>query len=112
MQMIVELTKFVRRLGKTTPLSDIIGAAPGRHHIPYLISVWPRFLFQHGSITQVRRYGRTRNLSRGSSRPQPRFAVCVPYYLSSSNSLYIRGFVDFASHIIHRYVGDLLDAPA
>lgn len=28
MQTMVELTKFVRRLGKTAPLSDIIGAAP------------------------------------------------------------------------------------
>jgi hypothetical protein len=28
MQSMVELTKFVRRLGKTSPLADIVGTAP------------------------------------------------------------------------------------
>jgi hypothetical protein len=29
----IELTKFVRRLGKTAPLGDIIGAAPDQPYI-------------------------------------------------------------------------------
>jgi hypothetical protein len=28
MQTMVELTKFVRRFGKTSPLADIVGTAP------------------------------------------------------------------------------------
>jgi hypothetical protein len=41
LKTMVELVKFVRRLGKTSPLGDIIGAA---HSLTACISVWRHFV--------------------------------------------------------------------